>query len=130
MKKSLAGTGKRYVKVQGRLRGDADLHIQGAGPEVNRSYGVAVDIPKSVLSEGLWDWLKGLDTPLGSLHPMSGQAYFVMQVRPEGDSLHFQVEKNLSDKLNRGYGATFDIPLWTRPALEKFYYKTKAQEDC
>jgi len=124
--KSLAGTSQVYVSLQGSIRVGC-LHIQGAGPEVNRPYGLAIDIPASVLPEGLWDWLRELNAPLNSLYSVSGVCYFPMQARPKGDNLHFQV---LGAEFNRSYGATFDIPLWTRPALEQFYDKSNAVGDC
>jgi len=94
-------TDKPYVEIQGRMR-DGTLHIQGRGSEVNRQYGVAVNVqaPKQ-----LADWL---DQQSHTLFSLAGTVarYVPMQARIKGGRIHVQVA---GTPLNRGYGAAFDV---------------------
>lgn len=102
--KSLAGTDRDYVSIQGRVDG-VQLKIQGAGPEVNRDYGVSIVVP---IPTDLANWMKGINATLSSMAHTS-QRYFPMQAA----ELDFVAEKVrvqvAGSKLNRSYGAVFSI---------------------
>ena len=107
MAQSFASDRNDYVKLQGSLRDNYTLHIQGQGPKVNREYGVAVDI---VVTKPLYDWLKTVPANYGtSLSPDSDKKYFYLQVRVVGGKVHFQVP--WVPGLNREYGASFNDPV-------------------
>lgn len=120
---SMAGTGKAYTALQARRRGDV-LHVQGEGCEANRCYGVAFDIPKEQLGNGLWEWMRSLKTSLTSLAG-TGRTYFRLQARQRDDQLHFQVE---GMEFNRCYGAAFDLPLVETKEVEKVVVETVTEE--
>jgi hypothetical protein len=100
--KSLAGTDKVYVEVQGRVRNGL-LHIQGRGPEGNRLYGVAVDLP---IDGDFATWLDGQTHSLQSLAD-TGHLYLPMQVRV-ADTIRLQVP---GTEFNRPYGAAVRFPI-------------------
>jgi len=45
---SLAGTDRKYFRFQAKIAG-TNLHIQIPGPELNRNYGLSMNIPVEVL---------------------------------------------------------------------------------
>lgn len=47
---SLAGTGKKYFRLQAKIVGNS-LHVQIPGPENNRNYGMAFEISSSLLPD-------------------------------------------------------------------------------
>lgn len=101
---SLAGTGRDYVSIQGRVEGAA-LKIQGAGPMINRDYGISIVVP---IPADLAKWMKGINATLPSL-AHSNQRYFPMQAAEldfEAAKVRVQVA---GAKLNRSYGAVFSI---------------------
>jgi len=99
---SLAGTGKRYVVLQARVR-DGKLHIQGRGVPVNRPYGVAVDVS---IPDNLREWFEEQDHILPSLANTDAM-YVPIQARIKDGLIHVQVRGN--KPYNRPYGAAFDI---------------------
>lgn len=117
---SLAGTGRLYVALQARANGLNSLHIQGSGPEVNRSYGVAVDV---AAPEELVEWLRQQPHTLRSLAG-SDQIYVPIQARPAAEGkVHVQVQG--TSPLNRSYGAAFNVE---SPELYEFVSRALAGE--
>ena len=110
--KSFATSKNDYTVVQGRMRDDV-LHIQGAGKEVNRSYGVAVDFP---VDESLVDWFDELYATKKSLAGTDAM-YFTLQYAIRGNAIHFQVA---GDNFNRNYGAAFNVDIDDVPELVDF----------
>ena len=101
---SLAGTGRDYAVIQGRVDG-TQLKIQGAGPEVNRGYGLSIIVP---IPAELATWMSGIKATIKSL-ANSGQRYFAMQAA-ELDYSDFKVRVQVAGtKLNRSYGAVFSV---------------------
>lgn len=99
---SLAGTGRRYAVIQGRVEGGS-LKIQGAGPEVNRGYGLSIVVP---IPADLSAWMKGINPTIKSL-ANSNARYFAMQ-SAELDEGKVRVQV-AGTKLNRSYGAVFSV---------------------
>lgn len=56
---SLTGSGKPYMPCQIRARNGYVLHVQVKGPEINREYGVAVDLD---VDQFAWEQVKGLQS--------------------------------------------------------------------
>ena len=87
------------------------MHIQGSGGEINRNYGVAIDLSKSSFGNDLWNYMTELSTPNKSLYPGSPAKYFELQakVAKAVNVVHFQIA---SEKhFNRDYGASFELPI-------------------
>ena len=107
MKKSLATGNKTYVKLQGAIRDDGKLHIQGEGENVNRNYGVAtdkdIDINECLGCEAV-EWLKALGT--GKKSVVSDRKYFPLLGRNRQGCFHIQIS---GTQLNRPYGAAFNL---------------------
>jgi hypothetical protein len=101
--KSLAGSEQTYVVIQGRVVGNNIIHIQGAGVEGNRPYGVATDI---AVAPALADWLYCQARTELSLADGSIRRYTTMQARLDGDAVKVQVA---GDPFNRAYGAMFRV---------------------
>ena len=99
--KSLATNKNDYVGLQIRVDGSG-LRIQGSGPNINRSYGVAVGVsaPPQIV-----EWFGNQDAGLTSL-ANTQERYVAVQAAVRGDAVHFQVK---GSKLNRDYGAAFSI---------------------
>jgi len=119
---SLAETDTVYVVLQARLVGNKYLHVQGAGPNVNRDYGVAEDIWLNRMSQELRDWFRQWHTEKvhfrrTSLDEDSSERYARIHARLNGLRMHFQVH---GSSLNRCYGTAFDIPNGILPDLYKF----------
>ena len=100
--KSLASNKADYIEVQGRIK-DGCLHIQGAGDNANRYYGVAVSVS---VPYPLRAWIEGLGRSLKSLAD-SKQLYSRMLATIRGDNVHIQVP--FVGSFNRSYGAAFDL---------------------
>lgn len=93
---------KPYVEIKGREDGAQGLHIQGVGPEVNRPYGVAVDVG---VPANLAEWVR--NQPHTTKSESSPKKYVVMQASlREEDTIHVQVK---GSSLNRPYGAVFEF---------------------
>ncbi len=124
MEKSLATGSETYVKLQGSIREDGLLHIQGRGPEVNRPYGVATDQDLDTdlcLGTEVTKWLKNLPTDLHSL--VSDRKYFPILGRDKTNYFHIQIP---GPALNRDYGAAFDLySAEIVGPLRKFYELSK-----
>ena len=121
---SLAGTGRAYVVLQGRIS-DGQLKIQGAGPNVNRGYGISIVVP---VPSDLAQWMKGLTASIPSL-AASNQRYFAMQAAEldfDAGKVRVQVA---GSKLNRKYGAVFSV---TNDELASFVEQSlvEHEEDC
>lgn len=99
MTPSLAG--RAYVAMQGAVR-YGRFHVQGKGPEANRSYGISADLP---VDYTLLSWLQDLNAALPSLAG-SERKYFPIQGVVNGDTIHIQIA---GPELNRDYGAVIDI---------------------
>ena len=99
---SLAGTGRTYRQAQARLWGDSGFHLQIAGNEVNRNYGLSLDFPMPL--EGN-DALSGGAVTRDSLTG-SGREYREVQFVMNGSTLHIQIEDGSG---NRPYGFALDI---------------------
>ena len=99
---SLAGTGRKYVVLQARVR-DGKLHIQGKGTPANRPYGVAVDVS---IPDDLREWFEEQNHTLPSLANTDAM-YVPIQARIKDGLIHVQVKGN--KPYNRSYGAAFDI---------------------
>jgi len=117
--KSLAGTGRQYIKMQARVK-EGKLHIQGKGTKINRSYGIAIDV---TLSESVLRWFEKQDHTEESLAG-SDAMYVSVQAKPlSGDVIHIQVE---GSEFNREYGLAIDV---TSSELHKFVTKELAKEE-
>ena len=114
MAKSFASKREGYVALQARVK-DGLLHVQGKGQEVNRNYGVAVDI---ALPVDLKEWMNTIYRGYKSLYPDSIEHYFSLQAVVNNDYIHFQVSSG--SPFNRDYGATFDVPVGMCKPLETF----------
>jgi len=102
---SLAGTGKKYVLMQGKIV-ENTLHIQVKhDKEINRPYGFAYDIELPAdLAEAIDEYAPRVVKSLAN----TGVDYFLLQAKPVGDgTVHFQIE--LVEEYNREYGAAFDV---------------------
>lgn len=101
--KSLASNENDYVAVQVRAAGPNQLHIQGAGPSINRNYGVSATVtaPSELVS-----WFEGHTGAKQKSLAGTGQGYTPAQATIRDESVHFQVGGSY---LNRSYGAAFDI---------------------
>ena len=107
---SLAGTGKRYIDLQARMK-NGRLHIQGLDGGHNRDYGVAVDID---VPEAFAKWSAGQPHTLKSAAG-TGATYLPIRARIyPGDVVHVQVA---GSKLNRNYGSVLNV---TCEPLRKF----------
>lgn len=118
---SLAGTGRDYVAIQGRVEGN-QLKIQGSGPAINRDYGLSIVV--SIPAE-LANWMKGLPVSIKSL-AHTEQRYFSMQAAEldfEAGKVRVQVS---GPKLNRAYGAVFSV---ADGELADFVERVLAEED-
>jgi len=100
---SLAGTSTQYTPIQGRIR-DGKLHIQGQGTEVNRPYGVAVEVE---VPAKLAKWLGEQGHILPSLVEGSSTKYVPMQARVKDGRVHVQVAG--TPGLNRPGYTAFDV---------------------
>ena len=110
VKESLAGTGVNYAVIQARIRKDGGtLHIQGKGEDVNRTYGVAIDVTEEALGEELCCYMESLNAPLSSLYPGSQAKYFELQakVAKSINKIHLQIPSVCEH--NREYGASFEL---------------------
>ena len=101
--KSLASSENDYVAVQVRAAGPNQLHIQGAGPSINRKYGVSATV--TAPSE-LVNWFEGHKGATLSSMAGTGARYAFAQAAIREEAVHFQVGGTY---LNRSYGAAFDI---------------------
>ena len=99
---SLAGTGRDYAVIQGRVDG-TQLKIQGAGTAVNRDYGLSIVVP---IPSELATWMGGIKATIPSL-AASNAFYFAMQAA-ELDEGKVRVQV-AGTKLNRSYGAVFSV---------------------
>ncbi len=99
---SLAGTGRTYRQAQARLWNDGRFHLQVAGNEVNRDYGLSLGLPMP--SEGN-DALSGGAVTRDSLAG-SGKEYREVQFVMNGSTLHIQIEDGSG---NRPYGFALDV---------------------
>lgn len=100
---SLAGTGRPYAVIQGRV-GGTTLKIQGKGPETNRPYGISLVVP---IPADLAKWMAGIKATYKSLAAGSSARYFAMQSAVvDEDTVRVQVA---GSKLNRSYGTVFTI---------------------
>ena len=105
---SLAGTGRDYAVIQGRVdsnHGTSGYHlkIQGAGPYVNRGYGLSIVVP---VPTELATWMGGIKATISSL-ANTNALYFAMQAA-ELDEGKVRVQV-AGTKLNRSYGAVFSV---------------------
>lgn len=102
---SLAGTGRKYAVIQGRVEGGT-LKIQGHGPSVNRDYGLSITVP---IPGEMASWMKGIKADIKSLASSSSARYFPMQ-SAEMDEGENKVRVQVAgSKLNRSYGAVFSV---------------------
>jgi hypothetical protein len=101
--KSMTGSGRKYVVVQGVVREGNILHVQYAGGNINRSYGAAFDVTISPEDKA------ALANCLRTRRSMAGTArmYTEMQFRAEKTlgEVHFQVS---GPRMNRDYGLSFN----------------------
>ena len=112
VKESLAGSGVNYAVIQARIRkDDGTLHIQGKGEDVNRAYGVAIDVSQEALGKELCCHMESLIAPLSSLYSGSQAKYFELQakVAKSINKIHFQIPSVCEH--NREYGASFELPI-------------------
>lgn len=112
IKQSEAGTGRKYVVMQGRAYPGGVLHLQGAGHKANRKYGISFNVTPG---DENTNYVDGQDRTLDSM-ANTGQKYYPVFVRPRQTTIHFQVKNGST---NRNYGRAFDVPregneaLWT-----------------
>ena len=99
---SLAGTGRTYRQAQARLWGDGRFHLQVAGNNVNRNYGLSLGFP---MPEEGDEALSGGAVSRTSLTG-SGKQYREVQFVMNGGTLHIQVEDGSG---NRPYGFALDF---------------------
>jgi hypothetical protein len=112
---SKAGTHENYVVMQGTIREEGKLHLQGRGVSMNREYGVSQDVPVTDEQEA---YLRSLLTVFPSLAG-SGRRYFPVQVRKQTpEALHFQI---VGPRNNRDYGIAFDVPVGKAPSASVWY---------
>ena len=102
---SLAGTGRTYRQAQARIWSDGRFHLQVAGKEVNRPYGLSMSL--AMPSDGP-DAIDGTAVRRESLTG-GGKVYAEVQfvVNP-GNILHVQIEDGDG---NREYGFALDLSL-------------------
>lgn len=103
--KSLASETFKYIPVQLRVKGGR-IHLQAAGSEANRPYGVAANIGAG---ESLLTWLASQVATLPSM-ANSDAKYIAAQATESGDNAHIQIA-GLSG--NRPYGWAFDVEMPT-----------------
>lgn len=114
LNKSFTGSKVNYVVLQARVSGDT-LHIQGSGKEINRSYGVAQNVPLVKFGADT-DWLDTLDTNNDSLAG-TNKKYFEFQAKIQSDTLHIQIP---GPEFNRDYGLSMNVPQGVMPDVTKF----------
>jgi len=102
--KSLAGTGVKYVRIQGRIKGGL-LHIQGEGVEINRHYGVAVNI---TVTDDVAGWITQQKHTLSSLVESSAK-YVPLQAKIASSNLPVVHVQGAGSEFNREYGIAFDV---------------------
>ena len=108
--KSLAGTGRQYVRMQARVK-EGKLHIQGKGTVINRPYGIALDV---TLHESILKWFEKQEHTEKSLANTDAM-YVPIQAKPLSENVvHIQVK---GSEFNREYGLAIDT---TSPELYKF----------
>jgi len=120
------GTSKRYLEIQAYVRtqaleGQDSLHIQGRGSNVNRPYGVAVDIDYSTIGLPMIEWLKSIPRNFESMAG-SEKRYFSLGMRyvASKDAINFQVAY---EPYNTKYGGTFSMDANQVPALKAFWHR-------
>lgn len=111
---SLAGTQAQYASIQVRMYPEGAMHVQGAGPQVNRQYGVSTNLPVDETVAGYVNAMPKTEDSLAG----SGAHYALAQVRIKDGKFHFQMR---GPSQNRPYGAAFDLPL--SDELESFIRK-------
>ncbi len=99
---SLAGTGRTYRQAQARLWSNGKFHLQVAGNEINRNYGLSLDFPMPTQGNNA---LSGGAVVRNSLTG-SGREYREVQFVLNGSTLHIQVEDGNG---NRPYGFALNI---------------------
>ena len=99
---SLAGTGRPYAVIQGRVEGTT-LKIQGKGPNTNRSYGISITVP---IPADLSKWMAGIKATYKSLAGTDARYFAMQSAVVDKDTVRVQVSGN---KLNRSYGAVFSV---------------------
>jgi hypothetical protein len=97
----------------------AHLHLQGKGPEGNRSYGIAIDF---WVPAALGKWLFEQDHPLDSLAETKAK-YVPVRVHHDvaTNEIRFQVT---GTKYNRPYGAAFAIAASHKPIAPLVHWLT------
>jgi len=112
---SLAGSETKYVCLQARVLKNGNLHIQGLGMSVNRSYGMSATIDYSYFIFALMEYFKKLDYNLLSCVD-SPKKYFPLRATfyNGGTEIHFQIKSQIT--LGKEYGTSFtlkttDLPL-------------------
>lgn len=101
-KSSLAGTGRPYVPIQGRVS-DTTLKIQGSGPATNRSYGLSITV---TIPANLAKWMRETKAAIKSLAGTNARYFAMQSAIVDEDTVRVQVA---GSKLNRSYGAVFSV---------------------
>jgi len=109
-------TGTPYVQLQFKVLGDC-LHIQGAGPEVNRKYGVAENVDLNVFATEC-DWWREVPQDATSLTG-SGVAYANMRARLTEDG-DVKIQVASPTPVNRTYGLSACIDGDALPLIVQF----------
>jgi len=109
-------TGTPYVQFQFKVLGDC-LHVQGAGPEVNRKYGVAENVDLNVFATEC-DWWREVPQDAISLTG-SGVAYANMRARLTEDG-DVKIQVASPTPVNRTYGLSACIDGAALPLIVQF----------
>ena len=120
-KSYIEGSDLRYIAMQGYLRHDQEtLHLQGKGPEINRTYGISHDIPFNEVFASLRKWM---DTIPKGYHSLANteKMYFLLQMRyaKSTNALNFQI--NYTPIYNTPYGGNFSVGVDNHPELMQFW---------
>ncbi len=123
--KSLAGSKKKYVKMQIKvIPNQPKWNVQGRGEKVNRNYGVADTVLwVNDIDPELLDYLLEMPKHYRSMAPQSKERYFVVYARVNESLDTLSIQVPYMEEFNREYGAHFEIDLCEVPEdLRTFIY--------